>query len=138
MCVDGGAVGVEGQFEVVPSTLSAGWLQALLRRMLGAELPDRPTETFSWRTFRSRGPTMALCVSEPTRLPLHISRGQGTERSGWEPADQFNISGASNREAAEQAAFLPAAIIWSYFWTELVVVRYLMRPCKHFGVEEKE
>lgn len=66
---------------------------------------------------------MALCVSEPTRLPLHISRGMGGGLGGWtELADQFNISGASDREAAQQAAFLPAAIIWSYFWTELEYV----------------
>lgn len=70
-------VAVGGEFEVVPWTLSAGWLQAPPRRMLGAELPHRPTEAFSWRTFRSWGSTMALCVSEPTRLPLHISRGMG-------------------------------------------------------------
>lgn len=81
---------------------------------------------------------MALCVSEPTRLPLHTSRGMGggaRVRSGG-GADQFNISGASDREAAHQAAFLPAAIIWGLF-LDPARVRYFMRPCKPRGGGER-
>lgn len=124
--------GVE-EFEVVPSTLSAGWLQAPPRRMLGAELPDRPTEAFSWRTFRSWGSTMALCVSEPTRLPLHISRGMGGGLGGVDGARRSVQYQRGVRSGSSTANSFPVCSHYMELFLDRAGVCYLMRPCKPRG-----
>lgn len=78
---------------------------------------------------------MALCVSEPTRLPLHISRGMGGGfgEGGVDGARRSVQYQRGVRPGSSTASYFPACSHYMELFLERAGVCYLMRPCKPRG-----